>query len=402
MSKIFNALKNNPHLSNPGHTCFTLLLDEIEQTLYGNKNDIKYIHGLVSYNGYNKDTDLFCFIQDRYLEDLKKGKIFFIFDASTEGYSPILQMPLFDMLYWNCHKYEVDPKQIIYVSANLKDENNINIYCQERNYTPINVFSFPSFEMVIPYDDTTIEKKILETRSIVRKNYKGKYFSSLSRRNRQYRTTATFLLCQDTISERALISHDQISRPREISIWKSYHGLEEFSDAEIEKWMLSLPLTIDRKDFEINWALDRSFRKIHDKTIFQIANETEMNDYDGTALFLSEKTFRPISQLQPFVIYGQPGSNYMLKELGYQLYDEWFDLSFDSELDHVLRYKKLLISVKDACRQLDGLNKKQQIDWRFKNTELLIHNYTTMCKQQHSRNKLMLFLEKIINDRSSC
>lgn len=402
MTKIPNSLHDNPHLRNTPHTCFTLLIEETLQKLSVDKTNFNYVHGLISYSGYSKDTDIFRFIKDIYLEDLKQGKIFFIFDASTEGYSAITQIPLFDMLYWNCTKYNVNPKQIIYVSANLKDESAIQTYCEQNNCSPLNVFSFPSFEMTIPYVNKSVEDKIDSTINALRKNYKGKYFSSLSRRNRQYRTTATFLLCHDSISEHALISHDKIQVPKDIAVWKQHHGLEDFSDAQVAEWISSLPLIVDRDDFEINWALDLTFQKIHNKTIFQIANETEMNDYGNTALFLSEKTFRPISQFQPFVIYGQPGSNYILKELGYRLYDEWFDLSFDSEPDHVLRYKKLLTSVKDACMQLNSLHKKRQIAWRFKNKELLMHNYSTMCKQQYSRDKLMLFLGKIINDQSSC
>lgn len=400
MSKIPNSLNDSPHLRNTQHTCFTLLIDETLKKL--SISDFDYIHGLITYSGYTKNTDIFCFIEDRCLEDLKQGKIFFIFDASTEGYSAIAQIPLFEMLYWNCAKYNINPKQIIYVSANLKDEQAIQTYCEQNNCSPINVFSFPSFEMTIPYIDRSVEDKINQTINEVRKNYKGKYFSSLSRRNRQFRTTATFLLCHDAVSENALISHDKIQIPKDIVAWKQHYGLEDFSDAQVIEWIDTLPRVVDRDDFEINWALDLTFQKIHNKTIFQIANETEMNDYSNTALFLSEKTFRPISQFQPFVIYGQPGSNYILKDLGYRLYDEWFDLSFDSEPDHVLRYKKLLASVKDACLQLNGMHKKQQIAWRFKNQELLMHNYSTMCKQQYSRDKLMLFIRKIINDRSSC
>jgi hypothetical protein len=68
----------------------------------------------------------------------------------------------------------------------------------------------------------------------------------------------------------------------------------------------------------------------------------------------------------------------------------------------VLRYKKLLISVKEACKQLDSMSAKQQIAWRFKNKELLMHNYSTMKKQQYSRDKLVQFIGKIVNDQSSC
>jgi hypothetical protein len=123
-----------------------------------------------------------------------------------------------------------------------------------------------------------------------------------------------------------------------------------------------------------------------------------MENYNNTALFLSEKTFRPISQLQPFVIYGQQGSNMLLKELGYQLYDEWFDLEFDSEPDNILRYKKLLLTVIDTCSKLDSMSRDQQIEWRFKNSKLLLHNYQTMCEQKYSRIKLKHFFENIFYD----
>jgi hypothetical protein len=397
MPKITDSIADNPYLRNTQHTCLTLLVDETLKKLSLAESDFKYIHGLIAYAGYSKDTDIFCFIKDTCLEELKAGKIFFIFDASTEGYSATIQMPLFDMLYWNCTKYNVDPKQIIYVSANLKDEITIQAYCQQNNYVPLNVFSFPSFEMTIYFVDRYVDDHINTIIDTVKENYKGKYFSSLSRRNRPYRTMATFLLCQDPIKEHALISHDKVST-RDLAAWKQRHRLEEYKDKHVVRWLRSLPLIVDRDDFEINWALDLTFEKIHSKTIFQIVNETEMDDYQNTALFLSEKTFRPISQFQPFVIYGQPGSNYILKELGYKLYDEWFDLSFDLEKDHVLRYKKLLISVKDACKQLDSMDAKQQIAWRFKNKELLMHNYSTMRKQQYSRDKLIEFIGKIVND----
>ena len=65
----------------------------------------------------------------------------------------------------------------------------------------------------------------------------------------------------------------------------------------------------------------------------------------------------------------------------------------------MLRYKKLLQSVKNACEKISGMHKKQQIAWRFKNKDLLMHNYTTMAKQEYSRKKLEIFLRTVQNDR---
>ena len=76
-----------------------------------------------------------------------------------------------------------------------------------------------------------------------------------------------------------------------------------------------------KNNFKINWAINTNFKSIFDKTLFHIANETEVDNFNNTALFYSEKTFKPISQMQPFVIYGQQGANKYLKELGYKTFN---------------------------------------------------------------------------------
>ena len=397
MPKILESLKNSDYLVNTSHTCFTILVEQILNQEGIDSKKFRYVHGLLQYAKWHNNSDIFQYVSKECIQQLQQKQIFFIFDASTEGFSPIYQQPFFDMLYYNCKKYNVSPEQIIFVSANLQDEKNMQEYCAIHNRQPLRVFSFPSFEMVM----TTIKEKdqyVADVRKNVEANYQDKYFSSLSRRNRQYRTTATFLLCQEPISQRGLISHDRISRNIHFDAWKQHHSLNTFSDKQIKRWFKTLPRTVDYNDFNINWAIDTPFEHIHNQTIFQIVNETEMENYNNTALFLSEKTFRPISQLQPFVIYGQQGSNMLLKELGYQLYDEWFDLDFDSEPDNILRYKKLLLAVIDTCSKLDSMSRDQQIEWRFKNTGLLLHNYQTMCEQKYSRIKLKHFFKNIFYD----
>jgi hypothetical protein len=95
------------------------------------------------------------------------------------------------------------------------------------------------------------------------------------------------------------------------------------------------------------------------------------------------------------VIYGQKGINKHLKNIGYQTYEEWFDLSFDDEEDNILRYKKLLQTVRNTCSYLDSLTRDQKIEWRFKNEKLLEHNFNVMNQSLYSRNKLKKFLENL-------
>jgi hypothetical protein len=394
--KISDTIINNEYIGNCRDTVFTMMVrDSIQQHLTSQKfKDLNYVQGLLQYPPrWKPDTDIFSYISKDSLKRIQNKTCFFIFDASTEGFSPVNDFPFFDMLYYNCEKYTIDPAMIIYVSSNLKDEENIKKYCQANNKSPINVFSFISFEKVAR------SLLNLETEQIkCQEDYQGKYLSSLSRVNRHYRSLATFLLYHSNIRDKSLISHDAFSKNVNIASWKAQAGLAEYSITDVENWFSALPLTVDKADFNTNWALDNDYYNIHRKTLFQIVNETLVDNYNNTSVFYSEKTFRPIVCFQPFVIYGQKGCNRHLKEIGYKTYDDWFDLSFDEEEDNVVRYKKLLISVSDTCKYLDSLDKEKQLEWRFKNKKTLRHNFLTMTVSQYSKDKLHVFL-KGLDDR---
>lgn len=386
MIKITNGLQENPYLQNCDDTVFTTMLREMSYSLKLH-DKISYIHGLLRYPQWTDTVDLFQFISIENLQEIQLKKMFFVFDSSTEGFSPIHEFPFFDVLYYNCEKYNVDPSMIIFVSSNLKDEDNIKEYCNTKNKKPINVFSFLSFEKVvrtlltIGYEERMCQQK-----------FEGKYFSSLSRVNRYYRSIATFLLCHDTISAKALISHAALPKTVHLESWKIYHQLNDFTHKDVKRWAKSLPLIVDKPNFNDNWALDNDYYSIHRQTLFQIVNETLVDNAKNTSLFYSEKTFRPVVCFQPFVIYGQQGSNQHLKEIGYQTYEPWFDLSFDNEPDNVLRYKKLLASVKDACSYLDSLSREKQIEWRFLRKDILEHNFSVMATSEYSKTKLKKFI----------
>lgn len=400
MIKIQNALLDNSFLSNQEITSFIVLFDEVirENVQFHRFRKSEYIHGLLKYpERWQLDLDLFGFIKPELLQRLKKKEIFFIFDASTEGFSPLFETPFFEILYNNCQLHDVDPEQIIFVSSNLLDEKNIDKFCQQRNIKKkIKVFSFVGFEYSINHRHGFVSTEIYLQNKIKKVNttFKDKYFSSLSRLNRPHRTLGTFLLCQESISDKALISHDVVTKDN------VKYLLQDYSQRDVDNWIAKLPLVVDRKDFNINWALDSDYSHIHDQTLFQIVNETEANNKFDSALFYSEKTFRPVSELQPFIIYGQQGANKSLRSIGYKTYNDWFDYSWDSESNDTFRYKQMLESVKDLCSRLDSMNHEQKIEWRFKNSLVLIENYNTLFHKNFSKNKMFQFLSELIKAQS--
>jgi hypothetical protein len=380
-------------------TIFTQLLQE-HFTLHDSKiSEVQYIHGLLRYPAWSDNTDIFQFIKKKFRKMLQMKKVFFVFDASTEGFSPINEFPFFNMLYYNCSKYGVDPRQIIYVSSNFRDEDNIKQYAKSFNLTPINVFSFPSFEQVLSRDNNKLNEFVEESFNTARSNFKKifsreKYFSSLSSVNRTYRMIGNFILCQSKIKEKGLISHDKV-QIRDPQAWLTQHRLTNYSPEQVALWQQSLPMTVDRKDFNTNWALVENYRHIHDQTAFQLVNETLVDDHNRTTLFYSEKTFRPIAHFQPFIIYGQPGCNKFLSEFGYNTYESWFDLSFDDIEDPIKRFHAIVQEMERICADFENMNDDQILDWRFKNADILKKNFETMVASEYSRNKLSSFVEQL-------
>jgi hypothetical protein len=363
--------------------------------------------------------DIFKYLRPSVLNALKNNKAILIFDMRSEGHSPTdpsfpIFFPILQKLYRSCKKHDVNTQQVVYLSSNLRDEQNNTQYAKSQGITPIHVCSYLFFEKamnttIIPMcqlnsgDDSyynSVDEQYIHTVKSCSITHTDKIFSSLSRVNRNYRSVATFLLSHSDISDSCLISHNKFNRwnnPADNPTrWRMFNKLFEFSDQQVLNWCTKLPLVVDQSEFDINWVL-RPYRHLHDQTVFQIVNETIVDDYQQTTLFYSEKTFRPISCFQPFLIYGQPGCNRYLKELGYQLYDDWFDLSFDDVEDPVERYRQLLNAITPTVKMLEQMSAAERVSWRFKNPDVLKHNFQVMTRSQYSEDKLLNLFQNLEN-----
>lgn len=91
---------------------------------------------------------------------------------------------------------------------------------------------------------------------------------------------------------------------------------------------------------------------------------------------ISEKTWLPILYKKPFVIMGIEGINQKLKELGFELYDEIIDYSFDSEPDMQKRAHAISENVKRISEQ--NVNDLYQLV-----KEKTIRNYNNYMRVLH-------------------
>ena len=171
------------------------------------------------------------------------------------------------------------------------------------------------------------------------------------------------------------------------NIYKTYKEIDLYP---------KLPLTInDGIDAEAeNPVDDLSVDKFYDSYLHVVA-ET----YHGTntsRMFFSEKVFKPIMFLQPFVIFGQPHSLKYLKEMGYKTFSAYIDESYDEiENDEDRLYESVNAVKKFIKKDKTEMHKVMQ-----EMAPILIHNishlqYRTMVYDEEIRKQLKDILDEV-------
>jgi hypothetical protein len=74
--------------------------------------------------------------------------------------------------------------------------------------------------------------------------------------------------------------------------------------------------------------------------------------YHGRRLHLTEKTFKPIAMGMPFVMVSAAGSLAYLRSYGFRTFGEFWDESYDTELDDQVRLERIA----DLLKQLDSMS----------------------------------------------
>lgn len=374
LEKNFQITPNEFYTTNAQSVLKTVLAkNNVDAVAYG------YIFvGYPNWNQFDIDIDLFQYLDPEFLDKLRQTKTLLLVDYTFEGFSPV-ECPIICVLEENCKKYDINPKKIFYFSGNLKDKSNII------NVIPIYLLDYSgNFDMV--------RKNFVEAKNKCLATFQDKIFLSLSRRNRPHRVLAHAMLVNSSLKEYAIISQDEL---KDITV--NDHTLEKigYTRKQWRRFSKTLPLIADSNQFHINDPFN-ILSELHCQTAFSVVNETLVHDYNSTSLFYSEKILKPIINFQPMVIYGQPGINHALKELGFQLYDDYFDLSFDFEPDHILRYKKLLHSLEPLVAKLSTLTMQERVQWRFSRQDVLNHNFDNFLSQTHSKNATKLFAARIL------
>ena len=116
---------------------------------------------------------------------------------------------------------------------------------------------------------------------------------------------------------------------------------------------------------------------------------TEAYAHEEIDLFITEKTFKPMLQLQPFLLIGNKGSLGYLRDMGYKTFDSLWSERYDKFETVQDRTDAVIRNLKQWCAltQEEKQNKIKSV-WND-----LLHNQEMVCNTQRDVTRSAYLLE---------
>jgi hypothetical protein len=328
--------------------------------------------------------NLFEYLNERYLEDLRSAKAFLLLDQSHEGYHVDW---LFEWFHMSCERFGINPRQIIYVTGDMDVESKYNEWAsQHLVVNKMLVLSYPIFENAVYRESINLTRiKKLPPLITVNENIEFKVknlediklYNCLQKRPRAHRIWLFNKLYFNNLLKDGINSMNHIIHQHTYYVGKimAKHEYEQ-----IEKLLPMLPpsdeeYTTELKDFEDIDSGKYQMRFNDDlmmKTWLSVISEASFAE---NTCFLSEKVFKPLAAGHPFIVYGNKHSLHYLRELGYKTFSPFIDETYDT-LDTWDRLDAII----NSLNKLKQMNQTEKLHWYVGMKDILLHNQEVIKK----------------------
>jgi hypothetical protein len=271
----------------------------------------------------------------------------------------------------------IKEEQIVFMFGNTPYEYNRQIHkftilgaklsLQQASKT---INDFPHHNRVLGYINDNVKETDLDN-SIVRKQKFVCFNRTLHRPHRVAMAYLAFkynLVKDNTFSFLTYLG----TRPEVIRKIKELVPDNDVEDI-VDSFMDKIPYEIDTKHLSMQekesfQTVNSNNKELYLDTYIHIVSETQF-DVCPTPFF-SEKTWRPIINLQPFIYLGNYKALDHIKDLGFKTFDKWIDESYDNELDP---YKRFQI-IRKEIERFNRMDINDIHSMYFEMKDILIHN----------------------------
>ncbi len=333
------------------------------------------------YTDLNKQHDphmlerktIFAYLNEKQLSAIRKNQCFLLLDQSHEGYHTDW---LFDWFHDCCLQYNINPSQIIYVTGNLAVIEQYKKWSSEHNITKlICVIPHIQFEGFI---QDTAEKQMgiiptVEDQIAYKKTNLDniKLYNAFQKRPRPHR-----IWLFSKLYEHNLLG-DGINSMNSFNYRNAYYqgkGLDiELYNSIVELLPMYPRNNLDesfKNGFEgsLGTLFERDLN--HQATLDTWISVVSEASFAENTCFISEKSFKPIATMHPFIIYGNKHSLKYLRNLGYKTFSNFFDESYD-ELESWDRLDAIIKLLEDIKK----MSPNDRLIWFTSMQEVLKYNF---------------------------
>lgn len=331
-----------------------------------------------AHSHYPDRLPVFDCLNPKYLRDLKSGKAMLLLDQSHEGYQTDW---LWSWFHNECGRTGIPASGIAYVTGNLlAKEQYVSWANTHRIQDRLLVLPYTHFEAAVSQTIKEVEDAG-ETLPTFADHLKHKEenpvlaFNALQKRIRAHRCWLYKRLHDAKLLDAGLCSMN------EFVPFNTWMEDIEISKNECKKLNKGLPRVLyDKPNNEHDdlYYITRFNTETVLDSYVSVVSEASFGDLDQTC-FLSEKTFKSIAEMSPFIVFGNRRSLEFLRGLGYKTFAPMIDETYDTSTT----FERLDLII----NELDRINKiEDKIAW-YKdfedvlnfNREVLRHNtYNTV------------------------
>jgi hypothetical protein len=113
------------------------------------------------------------------------------------------------------------------------------------------------------------------------------------------------------------------------------------------------------------------------RSLLCIVTETEFNNPNKDNFFISEKTWKPVIGMRPFMVYGQPHLRAYLKLQGFDIFEDIFDYSHvdNTAYDPMQAKQYAEVAIQAINSVTNPLTQYQQLFYRLQQNRARFHTY---------------------------
>jgi S-adenosylmethionine/arginine decarboxylase-like enzyme len=269
----------------------------------------------------------------------------------------------------------INNKKIKVNAVTISKPPSYNYFLNNINNSLLNLEIWETFWLNRTHNETLLNNRLYKSIHVNKFKFKFKYpFASFNGKSRFYRTILIDKLYEKNLNKVGNITYHQTRT--------------NFDNSYVPKYYNNQRLVIN-DTYTKNYS-SYLFNEIYLDSFMHIPAESSIDTF-----VFSEKTASPILCKLPFLTIGSVGYHQKLKELGFQMYDEIFDYSFDNEEDVEKRISMIVENIQfvvDNTHKLKKLHNKikHKLEYNREKALEIISDYNiipSLIKSHYNRLK---------------